>query len=292
MKKTNHKAAVARALKAAGQITCQLSDDSIIICGGGCFLLKLPPWAYDDLIRPVTQREPGDWTISGPRADAEPRRYDLAACLEKLSADPAAVELSRLPLCADSSRDGLLRVYQSRSGAFSAAYRAEYADAMPGRLFSSGPSAPGICRDSDGQIVGLVMPVRADPALLRAAAAWHADPAEPVQQAQPDREAQQLRARVAELEAQADALRAEIRQLQDAQTAAEPAQPAQPAAPSADAVVARLQQIPGLEIEVKGAQTAAPIVWAYGATDQQADALKAAGAKWSWKRAAWYVRVA
>lgn len=43
---------------------------------------------------------------------------------------------------------------------------------------------------------------------------------------------------------------------------------------------------------IKGAQTSAPVVWLTGDTDKHADEINAAGAKWSGKKSAFYVRVA
>ena len=48
----------------------------------------------------------------------------------------------------------------------------------------------------------------------------------------------------------------------------------------------------GVTATIKGAQTAAPVVWLAGDTEKHADAIKAAGAKWSNKKSAFYVRVA
>ena len=48
----------------------------------------------------------------------------------------------------------------------------------------------------------------------------------------------------------------------------------------------------GVTTTIKGAQTAAPVVWLAGDTERHADAIKAAGAKWSNKKSAYYVRVA
>ena len=43
---------------------------------------------------------------------------------------------------------------------------------------------------------------------------------------------------------------------------------------------------------IKGAQTAAPVIWLAGNTQEHAEAIKAAGGKWSNKKSAFYVRVA
>lgn len=48
----------------------------------------------------------------------------------------------------------------------------------------------------------------------------------------------------------------------------------------------------GVTTTIKGAQTAAPVVWLAGDTTTHAKAIEAAGGKWSNKKAAYYVRVA
>lgn len=53
-----------------------------------------------------------------------------------------------------------------------------------------------------------------------------------------------------------------------------------------------LHRLDGVTATIKGAHTAAPVVWLSGDTDKHADEIKAAGAKWSGKRSAYYVRVA
>lgn len=48
----------------------------------------------------------------------------------------------------------------------------------------------------------------------------------------------------------------------------------------------------GVTTTIKGAQTAAPVIWLAGNTQEHAEAIKAAGGKWSNKKSAFYVRVA
>ncbi len=57
-------------------------------------------------------------------------------------------------------------------------------------------------------------------------------------------------------------------------------------------IAARLDALDGVTTTIKGAQTATPVIWITGDTDRHADALTAAGAKWSNKKSAYYVRVA
>ena len=61
---------------------------------------------------------------------------------------------------------------------------------------------------------------------------------------------------------------------------------------AAELIVSRFADLDGVTATIKGAQTAAPVVWLSGDTERHADAIKAAGAKWSNKKSAYYVRVA
>lgn len=61
---------------------------------------------------------------------------------------------------------------------------------------------------------------------------------------------------------------------------------------TAEIIAARFTGLDGVTATIKGAHTAAPVVWLSGDTDKHADEIKAAGAKWSGKRSAYYVRVA
>lgn len=73
---------------------------------------------------------------------------------------------------------------------------------------------------------------------------------------------------------------------QPQETAADP-QPQDKAA----ALVEKLAALPGVTATVKGAQTAAPVVWLTGNTDAHKDKIEEMGGKWSGKRSAWYFKI-
>ena len=77
----------------------------------------------------------------------------------------------------------------------------------------------------------------------------------------------------------------------EAQQAAPAAEQPEPKT-AAELIAARFADLAGVTATIKGAQTAAPVVWLAGDTERHADAIKAAGAKWSSKKSAYYVRVA
>lgn len=97
-----------------------------------------------------------------------------------------------------------------------------------------------------------------------------------------------LRERVEEQAAELDSLRTTA---EHNETADEP-KPATNAKSAAEIIAQRFASMDGVTATIKGAQTTAPVVWLSGDTEKHADAIKAAGAKWSGKKSAYYVRVA
>lgn len=62
------------------------------------------------------------------------------------------------------------------------------------------------------------------------------------------------------------------------------------AAPDLATIKARLQDLPGLTLTVKGEKTTCPMVWLTGDTTAHADAIKALGGIWSKKKSAYWVK--
>lgn len=90
-------------------------------------------------------------------------------------------------------------------------------------------------------------------------------------------------------QAEAAALRAELEALKADN---KPAPAADQEKPSAERIVERFSSIPGLTVAVHGAKTAAPVIWFGGAAEDHAEALKAAGARFSVRRNAYYIKIA
>ena len=61
---------------------------------------------------------------------------------------------------------------------------------------------------------------------------------------------------------------------------------------AAEIIAARWAEVDGLTATIKGAATAAPVVWLSGDTKPHAKAIEADGGKWSGKKNAYYFRVA
>lgn len=110
-------------------------------------------------------------------------------------------------------------------------------------------------------------------------------------------EADKLRAELAQAQNELSAVRGDLNRATnkiaelEAQQAAPAAEQPEPKT-AAELIAARFADLAGVTTTIKGAQTAAPVVWLAGDTERHADAIKAAGAKWSNKKSAYYVRVA
>ena len=63
-------------------------------------------------------------------------------------------------------------------------------------------------------------------------------------------------------------------------------------AEKAAALVETLAALEGVTATIKGAQTAAPVVWLIGEADAHKDEIEKLGGKWSGKRSAWYFKIA
>lgn len=61
---------------------------------------------------------------------------------------------------------------------------------------------------------------------------------------------------------------------------------------TAEIIAARWAEVDGLTATIKGATTAAPVVWLAGDTKPHEKEIEAAGGKWSGKKNAYYFRVA
>ncbi len=62
--------------------------------------------------------------------------------------------------------------------------------------------------------------------------------------------------------------------------------------PDAESIAARFAGLDGVHTTIKGANTAAPVVWLAGDIAMHIPAIKAAGGVWSCKKRAYYIRVA
>ena len=154
----------------------------------------------------------------------------------------------------------------------------------------------------DNEPFAVVMPIKAEPETVRAVRAFFT---EADGNNAKTGEADKLRAELAQSQEEAAALRGdlyraanEITELKNKLAEQHETKSKQPAAETvepktaAEIIAARWAEVDGLTATIKGAATAAPVVWLSGDTKPHAKAIEAAGGKWSGKKNAYYFRVA
>ena len=323
LKYSNYTTALTRSLKITERLHCRVNEETraVYVCNG-YFLVKLDRTEYDALVRPVTQREAGNFVIeNGEQVPNEP--LDM----EKLLADAAqeaAHELTPAPFLFDPGVKGVkskIAAYYSESGDFVAGFNSDYAAIISASLprKSKNPTSPMVVFSGD-EPQAMILPVRIDKEKSRVPAAVRAyftdkpeeSNHEKLKRARKDRDEWEALAR--RLEAERDSRERELSELQkvladktaeiealterlNAQPGAQPApveetQQEQAPADKAAALVETLAALDGITATVKGAQTAAPVVWLTGEADAHKEKIEAMGGKWSNKRGAWYFKIA
>ena len=324
LKYSNFTTALTRSLKITERLHCRVNEETraVYVCNG-YFLVKLDRTEYDALVRPVTQREAGNFVIyNGEQVPNEP--LDM----EKLLADAAqeaAHELTPAPFLFDPGVKGVkskIAAYYSESGDFVAGFNSDYAAIISASLprKSKNPTSPMVVFSGD-EPQAMILPVRIDKEKSRVPAAVRAyftdkpeeSNHEKLKRARKDRDEWEQMARRLEAErvglertisdlqkvladktAEIEALTDRLNAQPDPQPQEEAAEAQQEQAPAdkAAALVETLAALDGITATVKGAQTAAPVVWLTGEADAHKEKIEAMGGKWSNKRGAWYFKIA
>lgn len=285
----NYTKDTAKAIKAAEKLICTTTEDGAIYLCSDYWMYKMNPLEYATVAQPVTHCDAGNWTIdSNGKHDGNNGTNLLKIFEEAAKAAEHKPALERCPL--SLNRDSLTAyLYHSPDG-FAAAYNGLYISAISKghQLRAPGTTSPAVIYDRN-EPFALIMPIRLDAKDSRAVLAYYNEPAADLalarkENARQAEELEALRAKVAELEAQ---------QAQPQEPAEDPQRPAQADGKTAAEIIAsRFADMAGVTTTIKGAQTAAPVIWLAGNTQEHAEAIKAAGGKWSNKKSAFYVRVA
>lgn len=312
--------ALTRSLKTAERLHCKVDEENnaVYVCNG-YFLVKLDRTEYDVLVRPVTQREAGNFVLfNGETTPSDP--LDMERILSDAARD-AAHELTPAPFLVDPGTKSKIVAYYSESGDFVAGFNPDYAAIISAGLPHKSKNAASpmvVFSGEDPQ--AMILPVRIDeeksriPAAVRA---WFTDKPqesanEKLQRARKDRDEWEALARRLEAErdsrdrelselqkvladktAELEALTARLNAQPDPQPApSEEAQPDRTPADKAAALVEKLAALEGVTATIKGAQTAAPVVWLTVEADAHKDEIEKLGGKWSGKRSAWYFKIA
>ena len=163
LKYSNYTTALTRSLKITERLHCRVNEETraVYVCNG-YFLVKLDRTEYDALVRPVTQREAGNFVIeNGEQVPNEP--LDM----EKLLADAAqeaAHELTPAPFLFDPGVKGVkskIAAYYSESGDFVAGFNSDYAAIIAPSLprKSKNPTSPMVVFRGD-EPQAMILPVR------------------------------------------------------------------------------------------------------------------------------------
>lgn len=255
LKYSSYTTALTRSLKGSKRIHCRVDEDgsAVYVCNG-FFLVKLTPAEYDALVRPVTQRDAGDYIVNADGTTA-PGPLDMVQIMTD-AAREAAHELTPAPFIAapsDKRSKATISPYYSKSGDFVAGFNSDYAAIISGNLprKSKNPVSPMVVFDGS-EPQAMILPVRIDETKSRLPAAVRAYFTEKPQEA---------------------------------------TQPEETPSDKAAALVEKLAALDGITATVKGAQTAAPVVWLEGEADAHKEKIETMGGKWSAKRGAWYFKI-
>ena len=327
----NFTADATKALKGSQRLICRTAGEGEIYVTNGCTAYKMFPWEYSSVVQPVTCCEAGNYSIqNGEKRDE--MDFNLEKTFQDaVKAANDAGDMARCPLVLTLDKKRTAAAYYNAEKDFVALYDTRYISALsPGfTLRAPSPKAAAVAYIS-GEPVALILPIRPDENATRAVKAYFTQAAaaetneaeqlraeiarlqdklnraeagaaaleERVQQQA--NEAEQLNAKISTLEDELSTVEHENAQLHervaqqaDEATARNNAQDA-PNDPktAAEIIAARFTGLDGVTTTINGAHTASPVVWISGDTDKHADEIKAAGAKWSGKRSAFYVRVA
>ena len=285
----NYTPDAAKALKNSDKIICRTADDGTIYICTGFILYKMTGEEYAAAAQPVTCCEPGNWTITnGEKQDGA--SFDAVKIFtDATKAADNGGALARCPLNLDTEK-ALAWSYYSADKDFAAFYNCKYISALhPAAALRAAGATSGAVADMDGEPFALVMPIRPEPKPAEAVKAYftQADKTKTADAA----ELTAARDEIAQLREQIAQQAAELEALRNAPQA-EPVNEKPEPKTAAELIASRFAELEGVTATIRGAQTAAPVVWLTGETDKHADAIKAAGAKWSNKKSAFYVRVA
>lgn len=310
-------------LKKSGRIVCQEYEGAYLICNGFC-IWKLTGPEYVEYVRPVTGCPAGNYEYTA--AGTNPLKMDISQTWKKF-VKPEGKEL--LFSLESFARFDLGSVTASAlySDKTIVVFNTDYLKTVNKNLkqIITDEKSPVIFVEDDFTPRAAILPIKAKPEVYAAISALHGLTAtEEEKKAQAEaaalrEELEEAKENAAAAWDAAEALRQALKstnaekdvisgQMEAAQAATEAAQAeaaalrdqlnsARPATGCAgihniDQIAARFSNMPGISVTVKGAQTAAPVLWFSGDISENAAALREAGARWSERRNAFYYKIA
>ncbi len=173
-----------RALKShSARLHCNVDADGMIYICNGYFVVKLSSLEYDALVRPVTQRDAGNWALNDS-GEISPDPINLVDALND-AAKLAAHAVTPAPMLFETSRSNSngkfqLAGYYSETGDFVTAFNPVYTSVVSPALAckSGGDLNPMVIYNADSP-VAMILPVNVSdkPNILRAVRAWFVDDA-------------------------------------------------------------------------------------------------------------------
>ena len=160
--------AAAKALKMANRYFCQITEDGTIYSGSGYVLFKLTPDDYAAIVQPVAYCEAGNWTID--RNGKTESNIDAARIFSeavKAAQNAAALQSCPLVINGKGGKNPAAAYYNSKDD-FVALYNLAYIAAFPGSTIRTSSACSPAVMYNDGEAVGLIMPIRAEPKTVRA----------------------------------------------------------------------------------------------------------------------------
>ena len=260
----NYTKDAAKVIRQSDRLECQVTEDGTIYICNGYLIFKMDPMEYASLVQPVTCCEAGNWRIDG--AGKKPGTMDVEKIFgQNVTAAESAATMELCPMVFQADKKDIIGFYSS-SADFTAIYDKSYIFSVQrGSQWKSNGKLSAAVAFASGQAFALVLPIKPRPNISRAVRAYYTDAMDLI-----------------------STQSAELDRLREAQ----PTEP-HPSNPSnIQDIATRFQSMPGITATVKGAQTASPVIWLSGDTESNLEAIKAAGAKWSAKRGAYYYRVA
>lgn len=293
--------AAAKALKMADRYFCQITEDGTIYAGSGHVLFKLTPDDYAAIVQPVACCEAGNWTIDrNGKTDSNIAAARIFSEAVKAAQNAADMQSCPLVINCKGGKNPAAAYYNAEAD-FVALYNPAYLAAFPGSAIRTSSACSPAIMYNGGEAVGLVMPIRAEPKAVRAVKSYFTEADDDNgNNAALSRTQDELAAvrgdlyraanEISDLKEQIARQAAELEALHSAE--AVPAADNKPEPKTAaETIAARWAEVDGLTATIKGAQTAAPVVWLAGDTEPHAKAIEADGGKWSAKKNAYYFRV-
>ena len=284
----------AKALKGSERILCQVSEDGTIYICNGFLLCTMNAPEYAATVQPLTCCEPGAWTFDkdGKHED-EAHKLDLVKLFADTVRDTAdAAPLARAPFTVQAKK-APAACYYNADADFAAIYDTKFIDALhPATQLRTTSAISAALAYINDEPFAVVMPIRAEPNAARAIRAFFTEADKlRAELVQAQEEAAALRGDLYRAANEIDELKNKLAELHETKTE-QPAEQKPEPKTAAEIIAARWAEVDGLTATIKGATTAAPVVWLAGDTKPHEKEIEAAGGKWSGKKNSYYFRVA